>query len=94
MQHTFDTDRADRTVDMPGAISKQIGTYLPLQLMLSLATVIIVWLGLSWIGVDFAVTWGALAFIPNVGSIPASIPPILVALVEFPPIRTAPRAGT
>jgi len=56
MQHTFDTDRADRTVDMPGAISKLIGTYLPLQLMLSLATVIIVWLGLSWIGVDFAVT--------------------------------------
>jgi len=79
---------------MPGAISKLIGTYLPLQLMLSLATGIIVWLGLSWIGVDFAVTWGALAFFPNVGSILASIPPILVALVEFPPIRTAPRAGT
>jgi predicted PurR-regulated permease PerM len=39
------------------------------------------------IGVDFAVTWGALAFflnfIPTVGSMIASIPPILVALVQF-----------
>jgi predicted PurR-regulated permease PerM len=39
--------------------------------------------------VDFAVTWGALAFflnfIPTVGSIAASLPPILLALVQFYP---------
>jgi predicted PurR-regulated permease PerM len=44
---------------------------------------------LEIIGVDFAVTWGALAFflnfIPTVGSIMASIPPILLALVQFYP---------
>lgn len=90
LQHAFSTDRADRINDMLGAISKQIGTYLSLQLLISLATGVVVWLGLSWIGVDFAVTWGALAFflnfIPNIGSILASIPPVLVALVQFPSI--------
>jgi predicted PurR-regulated permease PerM len=39
--------------------------------------------------VDFAVTWGALTFIlnfiPTIGSIIASVPPILVALVQFHP---------
>ncbi len=90
LQHAFDTQRADRIASMFGAISKQIGTYLSLQLLISLATGIIVWLGLTWLGVDFAVTWGALAFflnfIPTVGSILASVPPILVALVQFPSI--------
>lgn len=93
LQHAFDSGRADHIADMLGAISKQIGTYLSLQLLISMATGVIVWLGLSWVGVDFAVTWGALAFflnfIPSVGSILASIPPILVALVQFPSIWPA-----
>jgi predicted PurR-regulated permease PerM len=67
--------------------------YLFLQLVISLATGVIVWFSLSLIGVDFAVTWGAMAFflnfIPTVGSILASVPPILVALVQFPSIWPA-----
>ncbi len=97
LQHAFDTQRADHIASMLGAISKQIGTYLSLQLLISLATGIIVWLGLSWVGVDFSITWGALAFflnfIPSVGSILASIPPILVALVQFDTIWPAVGTG-
>jgi predicted PurR-regulated permease PerM len=39
--------------------------------------------------VDFAATWGAFAFffnfIPTIGSIIASVPPILLAIVQFYP---------
>jgi len=97
LQYAFDSRRADHISGMLGAISKQIGTYLSLQLLISMVTGVVVWLGLSWIGVDFAVTWGALAFflnfIPNIGSILASIPPILVALVQFPTVWPAVGTG-
>jgi AI-2 transport protein TqsA len=42
---------------------------------------------LSLIGVDFAPTWGLLAFllnfIPNIGSIIAAVPAILLALIQL-----------
>jgi predicted PurR-regulated permease PerM len=57
--------------------------------VISASTGVAVWLALSVIGVDFSVNWGVLAFvlnfIPYVGSLIASIPPILVALVQFYP---------
>lgn len=93
LRHAFDTVQADHISGIFGAISKQIGLYLSLQVLISMATGVIVWFGLSRIGVDFAVTWGALAFflnfIPTVGSILASVPPILVALVQFPSVWPA-----
>ena len=46
-------------------------------------------MALSLLKVEFAASWGLLAFalnfIPTVGSIVASIPPILVAVVQFYP---------
>jgi predicted PurR-regulated permease PerM len=52
-------------------------------------TGLLVWFFLAYLKIDFAVTWGVLAFIlnfiPTVGSIIASIPPVLVALVQFYP---------
>ncbi len=83
----FESDRSAKIASVLGAISKEIGVYLSLQLLISAATGLIVWLGLTMIGVDFAVTWGVLAFllnfIPTIGSIVASIPPILIAVVQF-----------
>jgi len=51
-----------------------------------------------WIlGVDFPVLWGLLAFlfnfIPNIGSILAAVPPVLLALVQFGIGRTLAVAG-
>ena len=86
---SFSTENADQIARITFSITGQIRRYLSLQFLISFTTGVLVWLALQIIGVDFAVTWGALAFflnfIPTVGSIVASIPPILLALVQFYP---------
>ncbi len=85
----FSSDRAEQLTGVITAITSQITRYLSAQFLISLATGICIWAVLSLIGVDFPITWGALAFflnfIPTVGSIISSIPPILLSLVQFYP---------
>ena len=85
----FSSEDADQIARITFSINGQIRRYLSLQFLISFTTGILVWLALEFIGVDFAVTWGALAFflnfIPTVGSIVATIPPVLLALVQFYP---------
>ena len=86
---SFSDDKANQFSQITFSITAQIRRYLSLQFLISFVTGCMVWFVLFLIGVDFAVTWGALAFflnfIPTVGSIGASIPPILLALVQFYP---------
>ena len=87
LRAAYQESQANRIANVLGAISSQIGAYLSLQVLISAATGVCVWLGLTWIGVDFAVTWGVLAFllnfIPTLGSVVASIPPLLITFVQF-----------
>lgn len=80
---------AGRFLGVTGTISTQVSRYLIMQCVISAATGVATWLALWAIGVDFAVTWGFLAFIlnfiPTIGSIVASIPPLLIALVQHAP---------
>jgi predicted PurR-regulated permease PerM len=89
LRKTFPDERAVQLSHITLSITGQIRRYLSWQFVISFCTGCLVWLALSLIGVDFAVTWGALAFflnfIPTVGSIAASIPPILLALIQFYP---------
>ncbi|UCE19033.1 MAG: AI-2E family transporter [Gemmatimonadota bacterium] len=89
IKKAFSSDQADRVSRIIESISKQIGSYLALQFCISLTTGVLVWLALVVIGVDFAATWGILAFIlnfiPTVGSIIASLLPVLVATIQFYP---------
>jgi predicted PurR-regulated permease PerM len=59
--------------------------YLAIKTIFSALTGILIWLWLTILGVDFAMVWGLLAFllnyIPNIGSILAAVPAVLVALV-------------
>ncbi len=71
------------------SISNQVSRYLIIHTIISLSTGIMIRLLLELIGVDFAATWGCLAFIlnyiPTIGSIIASIPGIIIALVQYAP---------
>lgn len=89
VRRAFDEDTGQRIARVIHAISNQIGRYLVVQFLISLVTGVLVWLALRVLKVDFAVTWGALAFllnfIPTVGSIAASVPPILLAFIQYHP---------
>ena len=82
-------ERADTLIGITNTISRQIGAYLGALFVISLVTGLVVWGVLAWLGVEFAFTWGLLAFvlnfIPTLGSIIASIPPVLMALVQHAP---------
>ncbi len=69
------------------SIDKQIQSYIFIKTVLSLLTGGIVTIALLIFGVDFPLVWGLLTFIlnyiPNVGSIISTIPPILIALLQF-----------
>jgi len=87
LRKAMSAEHATRVEGIVSAIAGQISRYLYVQFLISLATGILVWIALTLLKVDFAVTWGVLAFflnfIPTIGSIIASVPPILLALVQF-----------
>ncbi len=66
--------------------------YLAIKTLVSLATGIVVMVGLLILGLDYAPLWGMIAFllnyIPNIGSIIAAVPAVLLALVQFGPIHS------
>ncbi|MDZ7722156.1 MAG: AI-2E family transporter [candidate division KSB1 bacterium] len=67
--------------------NKNIQRYMLLKSLVSLATGIIVTLSLLLIGVDYPLLWGLIAFlfnyVPTIGSILASFPPVILALVQL-----------
>ena len=73
-----------------GRIKYFIGTvnrYMAIQTVISLATGACVAIFLTIMGVDYPLLWGLLAFllnyIPNIGSIMAALPPVLLTIIQF-----------
>ncbi len=78
--------KKDESKENPFEIfSKKLNSYLAIKTVVSLITGILVTIGLTIIGVDFALLLGVIAFllnyIPSIGSVIAAIPAVLVALV-------------
>jgi len=78
---------ARRWLNYFSTVVDSLKRYIALKTGLSLFTGIIVWSWVSIMGVGFASLWGLLAFllnyIPNIGSILAAIPAVLITFVQF-----------
>ena len=68
-------------------ITDAVNNYLAIKTIVSLGTGIIVAIWVAILGIDFPVIWGLLAFllnfIPNLGSIIAAVPPVLLGYIQF-----------
>ncbi|MBX3447377.1 MAG: AI-2E family transporter [Parvibaculaceae bacterium] len=82
-----DPERANRLRHILGAIGRSVRHYVLVKTAVSLATAGVVYVILLLLGIDFAEPIATLTFffnfIPNIGSIAASLLPAMVALVQF-----------
>jgi len=71
-------------------ITTGVKKYLGIKTITSTVTGFIIFIWLSVQGVDFPVMWGVFAFllnyIPNIGSIIAAVPAVLLALIQLGPL--------
>lgn len=69
------------------SVSSTISRYFKIKTFTSILTAVPIIIVLSLIGIDFPVLWGMVAFllnfVPNIGSIIAAIPVVLLALIQF-----------
>ena len=80
---------SERVRKILSTISEQVSEYLGTLTLISFATGVCAWLVLTILGVRLAAGWGVLTFllnfIPTVGSIIATIPPVVMAIIQFSP---------
>jgi predicted PurR-regulated permease PerM len=77
----------DKTFEALESFTQGVNKYMAMKTMVSLLTGFIIMVSLFFIGVDYYVLWGLLAFllnfIPTLGSILAAIPAVLLAIVQL-----------
>ena len=65
----------------------KLRNYMSLKTIISMLTGVVIGVGMWIIGVDYPVLWGVLAFmfnfVPNIGSIIAAVPAIMLAIVQL-----------
>ncbi len=87
IRHAFRGEQAEQVARTVETIDRQIQEYLIAKTLISVVTGLLATGVLLIFGVDFAIVWGLLTFllnyIPNIGSTIATLPPILLALLQF-----------
>jgi predicted PurR-regulated permease PerM len=81
--------RSTQSLQRPRVFLANLGSYLGIKTVVSMATGLAAGL-LTWaVGLDFPLLWAMLAFllnyVPNIGSIIAAVPAVLMALVQLGP---------
>ena len=87
VQSSFEAEKAQQITHVVKQINQQIANYLEVKTLLSLMTGITVTVVLWLFDIDFAIFWGILTFllnfIPSVGSVIATLPPVIIAFLQF-----------
>lgn len=82
----FGPEQAIDILDTMRRINKSVQQYLGLKTLISLLTGVLVAISLALLQAPFPFLWGLLAFllnfIPNIGSIVAGVPPVLITLFD------------
>lgn len=77
---------ADASTHVQGFL-KDVKQYMMIKSAFSAITGLLVYIALLFIGLDYAILWGVLAFflnfVPNIGSIIAAIPAVVLALIQL-----------
>ncbi|WP_053228082.1 AI-2E family transporter [Spirochaeta cellobiosiphila] len=89
VRRAFHIKTSTRIFRMIHDINSQIGRYLIVKMSISLLTGFLIFLVVTWAGVDFAPIWGIIGFlfnfIPNIGSIFVVFLTSILAFVQFYP---------
>ncbi|HRP76168.1 MAG TPA: AI-2E family transporter [Rhodocyclaceae bacterium] len=82
-----DSESRAKLYDLLADIDNDIRTYIGIKTAASFATAVACYLVMSYVGLNFAGFWALLVFvlnfIPNIGSIVATVLPSLLAMVQF-----------
>ena len=85
----IDGKNAESTLQRLVEVMESVNQYVVAKAIVSLATGVLIWIALALIGLDFAPLWGFLAFllnfVPNIGSIIAAVPAVLIAVLQLDP---------
>jgi predicted PurR-regulated permease PerM len=77
----------ERSLSTIEKFSQSAKRYMVIKTLLSAAVGLVIWLWLLILGVDYPVLWATLSFllnyVPNIGSIIAALPAVLLALVQL-----------
>lgn len=80
---------SEKMLEQIALLVKSTNEYTIIKAIISLGTGVLIWLSLTLVGLDFALLWGVIAFVlnfvPNIGSILAAFPAVLLALVQLGP---------
>ncbi len=81
----------ERTANYLREFTGGIRRYLAMKTVVSLATGVSVGVLIAALRIDFPILWGVLAFlfnyVPNIGSMIAALPAVMLAYIQFGPIR-------
>ena len=82
---------SEETLRAFARFNKSLNRYIGLKTVIGLVTATAVTIWVTILGLDFPLLWGVVAFlfnyVPNIGSIIAAVPAVLLALVQWGPGR-------